>query len=111
MRAALAARNGDDVRALVEQPGEGDLARADALACCQLLHHGGRAQVGFEVLALIARIAAPVVAFRVFLGPFHPPGEKPPSQRGEGNQTDAELAQQRNDARLEVALPERVLAL
>ena len=76
------------------------------------LAHGRRgAHVRVEVLALIARIAAAEVALRIFLGALHRAGEKAAAERRERHEADAELAQQRNDARLEVALPQRVLAL
>ncbi len=81
------------------------------LRCGQLAHRRGGSHVGVEVLALEARIDPPVVARRVVLGPLHVAGEKSAAERREGHQADAELAQRRQDLRLEVALPERVLAL
>ena len=74
-------------------------------------HDGCRAHVGVEVLALKARIAAAEVAFRILLGALDVARQKSAAEGTERNETDAELAQQRNDARFEIALPQRVLAL
>ena len=77
-----------------------------------MLAHGRRGpHVRVEVLALIARIAAAEVALRILLGALHGAGEEAAAERRERHEADAELAQQRDDARLEVALPQRVLAL
>ena len=60
------------------------------------LTHGRRgAHVRVEILALIARIAAAEVAFRILLGALHRAGEKSAAERRERDETDAELAQQR----------------
>src|SRR5262249_61893222 len=66
---------------------------------------------GLEVRALIARVASPVVALRIFLGALHHAGQEPAAERRERHESNAELAHQRDDSRLEVALPQRVLAL
>src|SRR6185312_1252151 len=76
-----------------------------------LLHYGNRARVRIKIRALKAWIAPTVVAFRIFLGALHRASEKAAAQWAEWDETDAELTQQRNDARLEVALPQRILAL
>jgi hypothetical protein len=81
------------------------------MALRHLANHGSRAHVRVEVLSLKPRIAATEVPLGVVLGATNVPCEKAAAERTEGNQTDAQLAQERKDARLEVALPERVLAL
>src|SRR5439155_20607095 len=102
---SLAAGNRNDVLALVQQPGQRDLSRGDSPACGQLPHGRRSLHVGVEVLALVTRIAAAVVVLRIFLRTPHRPGQEPAAERREWDETDAELAQQRDDARLEVALP------
>src|SRR5207237_6762634 len=67
--------------------------------------------VGVEVLTLVTRVVAAEVAFRVLLGALHRAGQEAAAERRERNESDTQLAQERDDARLEVALPERVLAL
>ena len=76
-----------------------------------LAHHAGGAHVGVEVGALEPGIVAAVVALGVLLGPPRRPGQKAAAERAERHQPDTELAQQRQDLRLEVPLPERVFAL
>src|SRR6185437_4975434 len=63
------------------------------------------------IRALKARIAPAEIAFWIFIRALHCAGKESPAQRAERNEADAEMTQQRDDARLEVALPQRILAL
>src|SRR5204862_5475642 len=53
----------------------------------------------------------PEISVGIFLRAFDVAGEKSAAEGAERNESDAELAQQRNDALFEIALPQRVLAL
>src|SRR5262245_15725750 len=103
--------NRHDVRPFVQQPSERDLTRGHARARRQLANGLRRLHIGVEVRALVARIVAPVVALGILLGALDGAGEEAAAERRERDEPDAELAQQRDDARLEIALPQRVLAL
>src|SRR4051812_15898105 len=74
-------------------------------------HDRRRAHVRVEVLALKPRIAAAEITFGILLGALDVAREKSAAEGTERNEADAELAQQRDDARLEIALPQRILAL
>ncbi len=95
----------------MQQPRERDLARGRALPLGDLTHGRRGPHVGVEILTLIARIVATEVAFRILLGALDGAREKAAAEWRERHQADPELAQQRDDARLQVALPQRVLAL
>ena len=87
------------------------MPRGHGLPRGQLAHRFGGSHVRVEVRAPIPRIAAAEIARRVLLGTLHIPGEEAAAERRERHEADAELAQQRDDTRFEVALPQRVLAL
>src|SRR6266704_4618156 len=107
----LRAGDGHDVFALVQQPRERDLSGRRALPRGQVAHDGGRAHVRVEVFPLVARVTSAVIALPILLGALRGPGQESPTERAEWHQADAELAEERNDSRLEIPLPERVLAL
>src|ERR1700693_1328687 len=95
----------------MQQPRQGDLARRCAPTLRELSNRVGQHQVGIEVLALQAWIAVADVALRITFGALHRARQKAATQWAERHQADAELSQQWNDARLEIALPQRVFAL
>src|SRR5690349_24736675 len=95
----------------MQQPGEGDLRRRRPLAIGNVAHNRCRAHVRVEVLALIAWVVTTEIVVRILLGALHVPSQESAPQWRKRNESDAELAQERNDPRLEVAFPKRVLAL
>src|SRR4051812_20700003 len=95
----------------MENPGECDLARLDALRFRDVADHCCSTHVRIEVLALISWVVATEIVRWKLLGPLHSAREKPAPERRERHEPDAELAQQRNDRHFEVPLPQRVLAL
>src|SRR5438445_2954201 len=109
--AALGSRNGHDVFAPPQQPRQRDLSRRRALPLRHLLHRGSDAHVRIEVRALEPRVVPAQVALREPPGALDGPAEEAASERSERDEHDAELTQQRDDPRLEVPFPERVLAL
>ena len=76
-----------------------------------LVHHGRRAHVGVEVLALKPRVTPPVVALGILLRAPRGAGQEAAAQRAEGHQADPELPQHGDQVAFEVPLPERVFAL
>src|SRR5947207_4340690 len=107
----LRARDRDDVLPFVQQPRERDLRGRRAPARRELPDRRRGANSRVEILAGEPRIAAPEVALGILLRPPGVAGEETATERGERDEADAELAQQRKDPRLEVPLPQRVLAL
>ena len=94
----LGARNGHDVLAPSQHPGQCNLRRSRTALRGEPVDHGGGTLIGIEVLALQARVAAPVVVGRVVLGALGASGQKSPAERTERNQSDAELPQRRQDS-------------
>ena len=108
---SLCAGDRGDVVALGEQPGQSNLCRCGT-------HLGGNgfdllddAQVALEVLSDEARVGlAPVVVGEVVNG-ADLAGEKAVTERGVGNEADAQLAQQRQQVGLWVTGPQGILRL
>jgi len=109
--AALGSWDRNDVLAPAQQPRQCDLTRGRPFPLGDFLDDPGDPHVFVEVLALQARVIPAEVAFRERLGALDGAGEEAAAERSERHEADAELAQERDDARLEVPLPERVLAL
>src|SRR6185437_17174873 len=105
------ARNGHDLVTLVQQPCKRDLCGSRLVLHSDLPDDGNRPHVRIKIRALKARIAPAEITFRIFIRALHCAGKESPAQRAERNEADAEMTQQRDDARLEVALPQRILAL
>src|SRR5260221_1744220 len=95
----------------MQEPGEGDRRGRDAVGRGDVPYDAGGAHVVVEVRALEARIVPAEVVFRVLLGALDAPGQEAAAEGAEGDETDAELAQEREDATFQIALPQRVLAL
>ena len=108
---ALGAGNRGDVVALREQPGQSDLR-----GCCTRLAGNGLdlvddAQVALEVLAGEARVGLAPVVVGELLGRADLAGEEAVAERRVGNESDAQLAQQRQQFGLRVTRPQGVLGL
>ncbi len=105
------ARNRHDPGLLRQQPGDGDLRPAHALRrgeCAQHLHQPG---VGLAVLRAEARHDVAEVALVEGGVGVDGSGQKPPAQRAEGYETDAQFLQHRQHALLGLAPPQRVFTL
>ena len=97
----------------------GPLCNSQAIAICAGLAPARgdirdrlrRLHVGVEVLALIARIAVPVVVLGVFLRALDLARQEAAAKRRKRHQTDAQLAQHRDDVRFQIAFPQRIFAL
>src|SRR6185295_1436128 len=88
----LRPRDGDDVRALREHPGEGELSRRAALLGGDRLDTRDEVQVALKVVALEARRHAAIVVGRQILEATDLAGEETPSERAVGDEADLELA-------------------
>src|SRR6266545_2844691 len=86
----LGARDRDDVVALVEHPGKGELCRADALLARDLVY-------ARDELEIVHRA--------------DPPREEAASERAIGDEADSELTHSGEDLVLGIAAPKRVLGL
>src|SRR5207247_11317293 len=104
-------RDRDDVLPAVQHPGERQLSRRDGLVGCELLDALGELQVLLEVLAREARVVAAEVALVELVGRGQAPCEEAAAERRVGDEADAELLERRQDLVLDVACPQRVLAL
>ena len=105
------AGNGHDVLPLRQHPGERQLRRAAALGSRERSHLIDQRQIAREVLALKARVGAPIVIGREIIGALDGTGEKAAAQRTVGDQADAEALAGFQYAVLGIARPQRVLAL
>src|SRR5262249_39729117 len=111
IRASLRPRNGHGVIPLGENPGQRDLRRRGGLPHGKGLEPPYERKVSVEVVALEARQAPAQVVVRKGGHAGDTTGEKPTAERAEGNQRDAKLPADRNDAGFRVAPPEGILAL
>src|SRR3989441_4917614 len=108
---SLGAGDRGDVVALGEQPGQSNLCRCGTDLGGNGFDLTDNAQVALEVLSDEARVSlAPVVVGEVVNG-ADLAGEKAVTERGVGNEADAQLAQQRQQVGLWVAGPQGVLRL
>src|SRR6202030_3295165 len=105
------AGNGHDVLPLRQHPGERQLRRAAALRFRERSHLIDQRQIAREVLALEARVGAPVVIGLEILGALDGAGEKAAAERTVGHEADAEALAALQYAVLGIARPQRVLAL
>src|SRR5881398_2239538 len=111
VRPPLRSRDGDDVLALGEHPGERELRGPAALARRERLEVAHQVEVFLEVLALEARREAAVVVGREVLEALDLPGQEAAPERAVGDEADPQLAARREDPVLRVAAPERVFGL
>ena len=86
------------------EPGKCDLRGLGVLLRSDLADHSRRLEIGVEILALIARVGAPIVAFRIVFGMPDIAGQKAPAKQREGHKSDAELARDREDVGFQIAL-------
>jgi hypothetical protein len=108
---ALGAGDGNDVPPAVEHPGKRELTRRDAPLGGELLHALGELAVVLEVLAGEAGAVAAEVPLVELLGRAEAPREEAAAKRRVGDEGDAELLQGGQHIGLQVAGPQRVLAL
>ena len=73
-------------------PGERDLPGRALRLVGDIADDSGRAHVGVEIIAFIARVVAAEIAFRIILGALDPAGQEAAAQRAERHQPDAEFA-------------------
>src|SRR3989475_10509698 len=111
VRPPLGPRDGDDVLALREHPGERELRGLAALARREPLEVAHEVEILLEVLALEAGREAAVVVGREVLEALDLPGQEAPPERAVGDEADPELATGGDEPVLRVAAPERVLGL
>src|SRR5437867_669370 len=111
VRPPLGPRDGDDVLALREHPGERELRGLAALARRERFEVAHEVEILLEVLALEAGREAAVVVGREVLEALDLPGQEAAPERAVGDEADPELATGGEDPVLRVAAPERVLGL
>ena len=92
-------------------PSQGQLAGGDPLLGGQALDLLDQLQVAGEVLTLEARLVAAEVVLVEVVGAGDLSGQESPPQRAVGDDADAELAGHGYDVGLEIAGPQRPLAL
>src|SRR5271166_440964 len=83
--------NRDDVVALVQEPGERDLAGLRAFDRRDLADDPRGLDVGVEILALVARIDPAIIAFRIILRALCVAGQEAPPERRKGHEADSEF--------------------
>src|SRR6202041_2484456 len=110
VRAPLCARNGHDVFALREHPGQSQLRWSAMLFLGDLFNARDQFQVLLEVLALKARRHAPEILGAKFRT-LHLAGEDAATERAVGDKSNPQLAAGRKDPALGIAGPQRVFAL
>src|SRR4029077_19002683 len=103
--------NGHDVLPLRQHPGERQLRRRAALLEREGLHRVDQREIARKVLALKARVAAPVVVGGEIIGALEGTGEKAAPERAVGHEADAEALAGIEYPLLGVAGPERILTL
>ena len=95
----------------MQQPGDGNLSRRRSIGDSDLPHSIRRLDIPVEVGTLKTRIVPAIIVLRIVLRAFDTAGKKAAPERGEWHQSDAQLPQDRDDIRLQMALPKRVLGL
>ena len=108
---SFGAGNRGNVVTLGEQPGQRDLRRRGTHFRGNGLDLVDDAQIALEVLAREARVGLAPVVVRELLGRTDIAGEKAVAERRVGNESDAQLAQQRQQFGFRVTGPQRVLGL
>src|SRR5215216_76954 len=109
--APLRARDGNDVLALRVHPRERDLGRRGVLLGRQRVDPLDDRDVRLEVVSLHARLAPAEVVLRELVERAQPAGQEAAAERAVGHEADTELAQRGEYLRLDLAGPDRVLAL
>ncbi len=108
---AARTRDGHDVRRTIEQPGEGDLRGRVAGFARDLRDDFQQLQVTGEIVAREAWIVAPKIPGIEVLDASDRSGQETAAERAVGNHPDAEFFADRHDRRLQIARPQRILAL
>src|SRR5450759_609056 len=112
VRAMLGARDGHDVVALVQHPGQSKLSGRHALLGGERLEALHELAVAAEIVALETWVTGAEIALVAHVvGRAEAAREEAAPDRGVGHEADAELAHGREQALLRVARPERVLGL
>src|SRR5438094_1778890 len=104
---AAAARNGKDILALREHPGERELRRRATLLPRTLFNPFHHVEVFLELLSLKARGVPPPVVGSQILKALDSPGQETAAERAVGDKGDAKLAAGGDDFVLWFAAPER----
>src|SRR5690606_11414790 len=102
---AFGAGDGDDVIALRQYPGQGELAGRAALATRDLLDLRHQVEVLLEVSPLETRRVTPVVVRWEIINGSELTGKKTPPQRTVGDEADAEFADGGKEFPLRLATP------
>ena len=107
----LGARNGNDVVALGEHPGERELRGGAALRGSHLLYVLNERQIASEILVLKQwRLPTEIAGFEIF-NVTESASEKTASERTIGNKTNSKFANRRENLGCRIPAPQRIFAL
>src|SRR5438105_7072313 len=107
----LRSRNGHDIFALRQHPGQRQLRRLNALLFCDFSHPPHQIKILLEILSLKPRRLAPVIIFRQIFESFELPGQKSATERAVRDKSNSKLSASSENLVLWIARPERVLGL
>src|SRR5437868_1513698 len=99
-------RNWDDIFALRQDPGQGELRGRATFFPSNLAHLANEIQITLEIFSLKPRGTPPVVVLRQVFEAFDLAGQEPATERGIGDKTDAELAANTEHFLFWIARPE-----
>src|SRR2546421_6748861 len=104
-------RNWDDVFALRQDPGQGELRGRATFFPSDLAHLANEIQIALKIFSLKPRGSPPVVVLRQVFKAFDLAGQESATERGIGDKTDAELAANTEHFLFWIARPERIFRL
>src|SRR5205823_9238889 len=107
----LRSRNGHDIFALRQHPGQRQLRRLNALLFCDFSHPPHQIKILLEILSLKPRRLAPVIIFRQVFESFELTGKKSTTQRTVRNEPNSQLSAGGENLVLEIARPGEMFAL
>src|ERR1039458_9726892 len=107
----LRSGDGDDILALSEHPGKGQLRGRTADLLCDLPHGLGQMQIALEVFALEPGMVTPPVVLRNGILRLEPSSEETASHWAVGDKADAQLPARLQDIAFGIPGPERILSL
>src|SRR5205809_5084535 len=88
----LRSRNGHDIFALRQHPGQRQLRRLNALLFCDFSHPPHQIKILLEILSLKPRRLAPVIIFRQIFESFELPGQKSATERAVRDKSNSKLS-------------------
>ncbi len=102
----LRSRNWDDVFALRQDPGQGELCGRATFFPSDLAHLANEIQIALKIFSLKPRSSSPIVVRRQIFEAFDLTGQESATERGIGDETDAEFAANSEHFLFWIARPE-----